>query len=646
VNLRKVCPEDRLTFHIFFQPCSGDKDIPSKLIVALFGLTVIFSGLSLPTPAVAQSHRIDHQIGLSNRKNQYVSVSSRIPVNSEELELILPVWTPGPYLIRDFSAHVENFRARGKGGVVLPVRKTAKNRWLVTSGDEQEVVVEYSVWAGELAVNASWVEKDFAILNGASVFMYSESSRSWPQAVKIDLPVEWEHAYSAMLQLQGGSGFLAQDYDDLVDSPLLLGNGIEYPFKVSDQDYVLINQGESSLWDGERSSKDLSVIVETVQKFWEVNPFDRPYYFMNIIAQGSGGLEHDNSTVLLTGSWQMRYREDYVRWLALATHEFFHSWNVRRLRPAALSQYDYQQEVYTRELWIAEGLTSYYDNLLLLRSGLITVDEFFTLLAREFHKVETTPGRLVRSAELASFDTWIKHYKPDANSVNSVVSYYGKGAMIGFVTDAAIRRNSKNKQSLDTLMREMYLRYGPDGTEGVGYPPGAFQNLVQSLSSVEIRNEVDELLSSTSDPDIDSALKWYGLQLDRAPAKSAADASGGLAPAGFGVVWNKDSEDLAIEAVLSGSSGAQAGILPGDELLAINGFRVTKDNISDRMLRLLVGENTKLLLVRHEKLLSLTVTLQDAVPDKYQISIRPDISSRQKERMTAWLGIKLHFVSR
>ncbi len=595
---------------------------------------------------MAQAHRVDHHISFPQRQNQYVAVTSRIPVDSEEVELVMPTWTPGSYLIRDFAAHVENFRVKGSDGKALSVRKISKNRWHIDNGGEREIIVEYSVWAGELAVNASWIENDFAMLNGASVFMYSESSRNWPQELNISLPDVWKHAYSAMKQNENGSGFLAQAYDELIDNPLLLGNGTSYPFEAMGQSYVLINQGESSLWDGDKSSKDLSAMVKAVQKFWEVNPFDRPYYFMNIISRGSGGLEHDNSTVMLTGSWQMRYREDYIRWLSLATHEFFHAWNVRRLRPAALLEYDYEQEVYTRELWLAEGLTSYYDNLLLLRSGLITVDEFFTLLARLLHKYETTPGSMVRSAELASFDTWIKHYKPDANSINSTVSYYRKGVVIGFVTDAAIRRSSKNKQSLDTVMREMYRLYGPEGTEGEGYPPGAFQNLVEKLSTPEIREQTEELLSSTGDPDIVSTLEWYGLLLDRSPAKSAAEASGDPVPAGFGVIWSNNSEDLTVETVLSGSTGAQAGILPGDELLAINGFRVTKANIPDRMLRLMVAEKANLLLARHEKLVSLTVLLQDAIADKYQISIHPDISSRQKERMTSWLGIQLHFISR
>jgi predicted metalloprotease with PDZ domain len=342
----------------------------------------------------------------------------------------------------------------------------------------------------------------------------------------------------------------------------------------------------------------------------------------------------------------MRYREDYVRWLALVSHEFFHAWNVRRLRPEALTEYDYENETYTRELWLAEGLTSYYDNLLLLRSGLITVDEYFALLAVEFHGYETTPGKDVRSAEAASFDAWIKQYKKDANTVNSVVSYYRKGSVLGFVMDSVIRNESGGKSSLDTLMREMYSRYGPDGSVSRGYPPGAFENLVEQLAGVDARKRAEELLSTTHDPDIDSVLDWYGLSLDRAEFVPDAEDQEEPVPTDFGLTWDEEKPDLVVESVLLGGSGAQAGVLPGDEILAISKLRVSKLTIQDRMLRLEPGEQVELLLSRHGRILSLNIVAQPAVPDKFLISIKPDISRKQKERMAAWLGIQLKFITR
>jgi len=610
--------------------------VPLKLLVAVL---LSLSALA----ATAQPAQVSHQISFPDRQNQYVDVRTRMPVEADAVELSMPNWTPGSYLIREYAAQLERLKASGAGDKPLTVRKVSKNHWLVSCPGEREINVSYSIWAGELGVNTSWVEMDFALLNGAGIFLFSQASRSLPQSVSVKLPPEWKQMQTALPGAGGAGQYLAGDYDELIDSPMLIGNAPEYRFTVGGGDYILVNQGETRLWDGAKSAEDAARIVSAVQAFWQVNPLDRPYYFLNVIADGTGGLEHDYSTVLLADAWQMRYRDEYVRWLALVTHEFFHAWNVRRMRPESLNNYDYDQEAYTRELWLAEGLTSYYDNLLLLRSGLITVEEYFALLASEIHSYETTPGRRIRSAELASFDAWIKHYKPDANTINSAVSYYRKGSLIGFVTDMAIRRETSLQSSLDMLMREMYRQYGPQADRGKGYPSGAFETLVESLAGKQVRQQVAQLLTTIEDPDIDNALQWYGLALDRAPLKTAAVAAGRPVPAGFGVLWDPQSPVLLAEAVLQGSTGARAGILPADELLAIDGFRVTKDTLAERMLYLTPGESVDLLLVRHGRVITVPVAVEEAIPEKYLITIRPDINRRQKERMSAWLGVNLKF---
>ena len=594
----------------------------------------------------AGSPGVRYHLSFADRQNQYVDVTMDLPVDGAEVELVMPNWTPGSYLIREYAAQLERLKVSGADGKPLTVTKTSKNRWRVNCAGEHEIRASYSVWGGELAVNTVWVEKSFALINGAGVFLFSAASRDMPQSVSIALPQDWARIYTALPGEADSSEFTARNFDELVDSPMLIGNAPEHRFTVKGHDYVLVNQGENGLWDGARSAADVAKIVSAEQAFWAVDPLDRPYYFLNIIADGRGGLEHDYSTVLMADAWQMRYRDDYIRWLALVAHEFFHAWNVRRMRPQILHNYDYDHETYLRELWLAEGLTSYYDNLLLLRSGLITVEEYFTLLAREFHSYETTPGRRVRSAELASFDAWIKHYKQDANTINSTVSYYRKGAIIGFVTDMAIRRETGLKSSLDTLMREMYRLYGPRGEKSEGYPTGAFETLVESLAGKTARQRVEALIRRTEDPDIDGALAWYGLALDRAPSKDAAAAAGLPVPAGFGVLWDPESPQLLVQAVLKGGTGAEAGVLPGDELLAIDGFRVTRETLPDRMLHLAPGDKVDLLLVRHAKVMSLEAAVQEAIPDKYQITIEPDIKRRQKERMSSWLGVQLKFVNR
>ncbi len=596
-----------------------------------------------PGVVQAQEPVASHSLSFPRYKNQYVHVDFKIPVSAEQIELSMPNWTPGSYLIRNFATHVENFEARGEGGQTLELTKVSKNRWRIETTGIRELTVSYDVWAGYLHVSSSWISSDFALINGAGVFLYSDASREWPQQVAVKKQASWNNIQTSLRPGPGSDQFLARDYDELIDSPIVIGNAVEYRFEVNGQGYILVNTGETGLWDSERSVRDLTALVKAHQSFWGVNPFDRDYLFLNFQLESKGGLEHDHSTVLMSSKWAMRDDTDYIKWLALVSHEFFHSWNVRRMRPEALAKYDYDKEMYTRELWLAEGLSSYYDNLLLFRAGLIEVQDYFDLLATEFRNYETIPGRQVRSAELASFDSWIKHYVPDANGINSTVSYYRKGSLIGFVTDSAIRRETDGKASLDTVMRRMYSLHGPQGQGQGNYPPGAFEAVVESVAGRDVRMMVENLLQTTADPDLDKALDWFDLRLDRAPAQSAAKLSGVPPPTGFGLTWDKNEDLLIVQHVILGSTGAAAGILPGDELLAINGLRMTSNNFDLKMQQLLAGEKVELTLVRHGQLLNLSLEVQAAIPETYVILLNSDIGRRQKTRLKAWLGRDLRF---
>jgi len=592
----------------------------------------------LPAMAAGES-AVTHELSFPDKNNQYVHVRSIFQSQGDALDLYLPSWTPGSYLIRDFATNLEGLEARDSNGRQIPVTKLAKNHWQIAKGDSDSLTVEYDIWAGRRNVSESWVESEFGLLNGAGIFLYSEQSRNLPQTVRVQLPGGWSSLHTSLAATGPVNEFRAENYDELVDSPILAGNALTYDFEVDDHPYSLVMLRENPLWDGDVAASAVSEIVRAQQEFWGVNPFDRRYLFLNLYMDKFGGLEHDHSTVLMCSPWQMRGRKDYVKWLGLVSHEFFHSWNVRRMRPEALAEYDYSQEVYTRELWLAEGLTSYYDNLLLFRAGLIDVADYFELLAEEFRNYETTPGREVRSAELASFDTWIKHYKQDSNKVNSTISYYGKGALIGFVTDMKIRQATDNKASLDTVMKEMYSLYGRSDSATGGYPPGAFEKVVESIAGPDVRSAVQTMLETTTDPNIDEALEWYGLNLQRIAVNGASE----LKPGGVGVQWKVEGAAVFAEHVVRGYPASNAGVLPGDELLAINRFRVDPDTYQARFLKLEEGEGIDLTVVRDERLLTLPMVTGAEIPVTYTIVPDARINNREKRRMEAWLGRDLQF---
>jgi len=354
---------------------------------------------------------------------------------------------------------------------------------------------------------------------------------------------------------------------------------------------------------------------------------------MNFIVGGKGGLEHDHSTVIMTGRLQMANRDDYIKWLGVVAHEFFHVWNVRHMRPAGLAQYDYQNEQYTTQLWLAEGLTSYYDNLLMSRAELITPNEYMGLLARDIHRLETTPGRLLRPVAEASFDTWIRNYQPNANTINSTISYYTKGAVIGFVLDTYLRKTSKGRHNLDEVMREMYDLYS-----NKPYSRDAFEKIVTDIGGAEAGIFLRSLLTTTAEPDVDEALEYYGLEINRRAVPVSGEPDEETLISDLGVIWDEDRPEMIVKSVLYGMGGSAAGLVPGDEVLAIGNERLTWDRIDGLMSSFKPGEQTSLLVSRRDRIITLDITLDVAIPDHFEIVLKSGFSKRNITRLQGLLG--------
>lgn len=584
----------------------------------------------------AVTDEVRHTLSFPVDREQTILVRSEFPVTTAETTLIMPNWTPGSYMIRDYAADVNRMTAAGSDGADLHVQKISKNRWQVDTRDADKLVVQYEVFTAKLSVQNSWASRAFSLINGASVFLYTEASFDLPQSLTISYDASRGEVFTAMPPALEGGGYRAENYDELVDNPVAVARAPSYQFKAGNQQYVLVNVGENEFWDGQQAATDIEKIVSQTQAFWQVNPLERPYWFLNFIVGAKGGLEHNHSTVLMTGRWQIRTRKGYIKWLGLVAHEFFHVWNVRRMRPVELVPYDYQEEQYTQQLWLAEGLSSYYDNLLLSRAGLIRPDEYLELLAAEIYRLETMPGRHLQTVTEASFDTWTRHYRPNANTLNSTISYYNKGALIGFVLDAYLRKQSKGRHDLDEVMRKMFALYSEKP-----YNSDDFQRVVTDVGGQEAGEFIQSLLNSTGELDIDAALSWYGLELFRSPKNVIGDVNASPLKSGFGAVWDKDKPGMVVKTVLSGSAGSAAGLIPQDEVLAIGNERLRVDNQAALMDSYRPGEETTLLVSRRGRIMSLDITLGAALADKFDIRLRNGYKPSHIKRLQKLLGQKL-----
>jgi predicted metalloprotease with PDZ domain len=556
----------------------------------------------------------------------YVEVDVRVPAaGRDELELMMPVWTPGSYLVREFARHVERLSATTPQGEPLVVTRTRKNRWKVATGGVPIVVVRYGVYCREMSVRTNWVEPRFALLNGAPTFITLADGHARPHEVKVELPASWQRTVSPLDPVPGSPHhYVAPDYDTLVDSPMLAGNPAIYEFTEAGVPHVLANEGEGGVWDGARSARDVQLIVKTNLRLWGALPYPR-YVFFNMITESGGGLEHANASVLMTNRWRTGTRKDYLGWLGLVSHEYFHAWNVKRLRPIELGPFDYENEVHTTSLWIAEGFTDYYDGLIVRRAGLSRREEYLEQLGNGIRDLQTTPGRLLTSASSASWDAWIKQYRPDENTPNTTVNYYTKGGIVAFLLDAHIRVRTSGRRSLDDVMRLAFARY----SGARGYTQAQFRQTASEVAGEDLAAWFHRAVDSADELSYDEALDWYGLRFK--PGEPRTDKGW------IGAVTSNDGGRLLVTQVRRGTPAYEAGLDVEDEILAIGDYRVRPEQLDARLEQYRPGQVVSLLISRRDQLMRLDITLGAEPPRGWTLEARPDATPTQQARLAAWL---------
>ena len=605
---------------------------PKWLCLPFLAIVLMTQTVSADAQTTAAQRGLDpirYTVSFPAPQTHYMEVSAVVPTGGRaDVELMMAVWTPGSYLVREYARNIERVTATGPGGRTLAVAKSDKNRWRVTTGGAPTVTVAYRVYGREMSVRTNWVESRFALVNGAPTFMTLADMSPRPHEVVLNPAEGWRRSMTGLAPLGGGEHrYRAPDFDTLVDSPILLGNPAVYEFTVDGKPHYLVNEGEAGVFDGQRAARDLEVIVREHHRFWGSLPYDK-YVVLNVMSEtANNGLEHKNSTVLMTSRWATRTRNAYLGWLSIASHELFHVWNVKRLRPVELGPFDYENENHTRSLWIAEGITDYYGDLLLHRAGLATREELLDYVSRMIEELQTTPGRTVQSAELASFDAWIKYYRPDENSPNVTISYYTKGAVLAFLLDARIRKATAGARSLDDVMRAAYAKYsGPRG-----FTPDDFRQVAEQVAGTRLAGFWDAAVEGTAELEYAEALDTFGLRFRPGTPSTRA---------WLGATTRNDAGRLVVSQVRRDTPAIEAGLNVDDEILAIDDFRVRADQLPTRLDQYKPGDRVTLLVARRDQLLRLDATLRAEPPRAWRLEVNPAATDVQTTRFTEWLHAK------
>ena len=621
------------------------------LICPLVLLPILLTSYSFAQTGQPTPVDIAFTVGMSRPHTHLFEIDIRIKHSGaapSEQSLVMPVWTPGSYLVREFERHVQDFSAKDASGKPLKWEKMNKDTWRITTNGIAEWHASYRVYANELSVRTSELNSSHAFWNNANLLMYLDGSLKAPSTVQVLAPDVWKVATSLPIAPGPKNTFRAENFDILYDSPFEASAFKTIVFNVKGIPHRIVIDGEGN-YDAEKVRRDVQKIVETeVEIMGGEIPYKDYTFFLHLRANAGGGLEHLNSASL--GYPRFGFKpsrgdrttssspnatapeRDYRGFLSLVAHEFFHLWNVKRLRPDALGPFDYTKENYTKVLWVAEGITDYYADVALRRANLVTEQEFLSATARSFQNLQNTPGRVEQTVEESSYDSWIKFYRQDENSVNSQVSYYDKGAILGLLLDLEIRKRSNGTKSLDDVMRSLLAEYFKKDRN---YGPQDFQKTCELMAGSSLDEFFAKYVRGLQELDYNAALSVAGLQLETTNTEAGKPAEKAL----FGADTEWDNDRLIVRRVYAGSPAYDQGLNTGDQIVALNNMRVTKEFFDARMAEKKPGDLINLTIFRFDDLSTLLIKLGRTTEGTYRIVPLPSQSETQKKVYKSWLGI-------
>lgn len=590
-----------------------------------YGL-LIFSLLFVIVMSTAQQPLIHYTLGMSKPYSHLLEVEvnvGKLPAADRELDLVMPSWRTGRYVIFDFSGSVQEFSAVDENNKPLAWTKTDKETWRIERKNASAVAARYRIYANEFGERTKGLNDEHAFVDPATTFMFIKKYDKSPMTLTIVPYGNW-HVTTGLDAVSGKENtFMAPKYEYFADCPIEIGNQKDFSFEVDGKRHTLMIYGEGN-WDEKKMIPDLTKLVKANKEFWGRLPYDRYIFMLEVSPSMGGGTEHINSTIMQTRPFGFKSPDGYRGFLGLVSHEYFHTWNVKQLRPKGITPYDFTQEGYVKELWIAEGTTSYYGPLLMVRLGMMTPEEFLGYVASGAQGDRMRPGNKVQSVTESSYDAWVKFWRGRQNAYNSESDYYDKGSHISLLLDLQIRELSKNTHSLDDVMRVMFERF----PLGKGYAVDDFEKVSGEMAGTSLHGFFEEYVHGTTPIPWEHFLGYAGLELEKKDS---------VPKPWLGLMTSDQGNQTRISNIVAGSPAYDAGLNVGDEVLALNTFKVHTGDLNNRISEMKDGDKATLTVFRDDRIREFSVALRNQDVPAYKVVKVGNPTDLQKKIYEGWL---------
>ncbi|MCO6494509.1 MAG: M61 family metallopeptidase [Bacteroidetes bacterium] len=571
------------------------------------------------------AQEIIYRVTIENPQTHYANVEIEVKnCNSNETHIKMPVWTPGSYMVREFSRNVESFEVYDNKGNKMPWQKDRKNAWLVKNGKNKNYVVRYSVYANEVTVRTSFINSETAFLLGTSLLMSVEGYEKTEGKIIVTAPKKWKSIASGLGEIKGEPfSFSFSDYDELADCPIQIGDFDTLQFDVHGIPHYVAMVGANNA-EKKILKRDMQRICNSAYDVVDKSDMKKYWFFVQHVDNAGGGLEHRNSVSV--GMSPNNYSDSvkYKGFLGLVAHEYFHVWNVKRIRPIELGPFDYDNEVYTRMLWVAEGFTTYYDKLLPYRAGFLNQEEFLGRISSMISYSENTPGAKYQSIAESSFDAWIKAYRPDENSINSSISYYTKGSLAGALLDLIIIKATNGQKNLDDLFKYLYNEYYLNKRRG--YTETEFKQASEMIAGISLDSYFQQIVYGTSSFDYTTLFASFGIDYSATPSSDPY----------IGLVVSKKGNKTVISSILRDSKSSLSGLDAGDVIVSINELEPT-ENFSEFLKSFPSNKSLTIKVNRDGKELEFKTEIERNPNNVFKLTPSAQLNPSQQKLFDKWL---------